>query len=105
MASAKALPPKPQAQGERSEDKLDRELAAFERLKPSLLQTHRGLYVAIHHGTVIGADTDDFRLAALVEERARREGPIAICQVAETGETNGEWLEGIFWEPPMEERG
>ena len=89
---------------ERWEQKLDSELAAFERLRPALLKTHRGLFVAIHHGAVIDADTDGFRLAAKTEERATREGPIAICQVLESDEGDRE-ADPIFHAPPMEERG
>ncbi len=79
--------------------KLTRELRAFKRLLPELLKTHAGLYVAIHHGRLIAADTDDFRLAALVAERARREGAIAICQVVETPDADGECVKGVLWDP------
>ncbi len=66
-----------------TQDKLDSELRAFEALKPKLLPEKRGLFVAIHHGKVIGEDLDEFELGARVEDEARREGPIAICWVSE----------------------
>ena len=40
--------------------KFERERAAFQRLLPALLQTHRGLYVAIHNEQVV--DSGDNRL-------------------------------------------
>jgi hypothetical protein len=41
----------------------EEERAAFHRLKPQLLQTHKGLYVAIHGGQVVDADADNLALA------------------------------------------
>ncbi|MBM4033212.1 MAG: hypothetical protein FJ291_15715 [Planctomycetes bacterium] len=83
MAAPKTLSRDPKAVARRQMRKLDLELRAFERLRPELLKTHPGLFVAIHHGAVLAADADDFRLAAQVEDLARREGPIAICRVCE----------------------
>jgi PHD/YefM family antitoxin component YafN of YafNO toxin-antitoxin module len=41
----------------------EKERAAFHRLKPQLLQTHKGLYVAIHGGQVVDTDADNLALA------------------------------------------
>ena len=46
--------------------KFERERAAFLRLLPSLLATHRGRFVAIHEEQVIDADEDDLALIARV---------------------------------------
>ena len=75
-----------QVDAQTSADKLDVELEAFEALKPGLLKDFPGLFVAIHNGEVIDWDKDDFCLAERIEERARREGPIAICMVAREGD-------------------
>ena len=44
----------------------EKERAAFHRLKPQLLQTHKGLYVAIHGGQVVDTDADNLALARRV---------------------------------------
>jgi hypothetical protein len=41
----------------------EKERAAFHRLKPQLLQTHKGLYVVIHGGQVVDTDADNLALA------------------------------------------
>lgn len=41
----------------------ERERAAFNRLKPELLKTHNGLYVAIHDERVMDTDSNDRELA------------------------------------------
>ena len=66
-----------------SREKLADELTAFERLRPELLDNHRGQYVAIHGGRVIDSDPDEFALAARTEPIATREGPVAVCHVSE----------------------
>ena len=43
--------------------KWEREYAAFRRLLPALLPTHRGKYVVIHDGQVIDSGTDELALA------------------------------------------
>ena len=43
--------------------KWQQEFAAFQRLLPQLLTTHRGKYVAIHEGRVIGVGADRLALA------------------------------------------
>jgi len=44
----------------------ERERAAFLRLKPQLLETHRGLWVAVVGEEVVDSDTDDRTLAKRV---------------------------------------
>ena len=61
--------------------KLRKELRAFQRLRPKLLESHLNQFVAVHRGEVIATDPDEFALAARIEGTARREGPIAICKV------------------------
>jgi hypothetical protein len=43
--------------------KWQRERIAFSRLKPELLETYRGEYVAIHEGQVVDHGPDDVALA------------------------------------------
>lgn len=43
--------------------KWDREKAAFRALLPSLLDDHRGRYVAIHEGVVVASGDDQLRTA------------------------------------------
>lgn len=43
-----------------------REEAAFERMKPELLKTHKGKFVAIHDGKLIDFDADESTLAKRV---------------------------------------
>ncbi|MBM4038773.1 MAG: hypothetical protein FJ290_09680 [Planctomycetes bacterium] len=100
MAQAKTLPHEPPAQATEPYAKLDLELAAFERLRPELLKTHRGLFVAIHEGAVVDSDTDEFALAARIEDLARREGAIAVCQVREKVETEEPFP--LLGFPPLE---
>lgn len=47
----------------------ERERAAFLRLKPKLLETHRGLWVAIVGEQVVDSDTDSRTLAKRVYDR------------------------------------
>jgi len=49
----------------------EKERAAFHRLKPQLLQTHKGLYVAIHGGQVVDADADNLALARRVMSKLK----------------------------------
>jgi antitoxin (DNA-binding transcriptional repressor) of toxin-antitoxin stability system len=48
------------------DDAFERERAAFERLKPQLLKTHRGKFVAVVDEQVVDLDTDRVRLALRV---------------------------------------
>ncbi len=48
-----------------------KERAAFHRLKPQLLQTHKGLYVAIHGAQVVDADADNLALARRVMSKLK----------------------------------
>ena len=43
--------------------KWEREYQAFRRLLPQLLQTHRGLYVAVHDGRVVASGADKVAVA------------------------------------------
>ncbi len=45
---------------------LEREMAAYERMKSDLLKTHKGQYVAILDGQLIDADSDEVALAKRV---------------------------------------
>ncbi len=51
------------------EAKFQRELEAFRRLLPELLQTHRDQYVAIHEGQVVGTGPDQIELADRAYQR------------------------------------
>ena len=86
MAELKTLSHEPATETVRLHDKLDIELSAFERMRPELLKTHRGLFVAIHHGAVFDSDADEWALAARIEDVARHEGALAICMVCEAEE-------------------
>lgn len=64
--------------------KLDREYKAFLRLLPSLLETYKGKYVAIHEEKVIGSDEDPIRLIKRVQEVVGQQsihvGPVVFPQ-------------------------
>jgi hypothetical protein len=47
----------------------EREVAAFEQLRPSLLKRYSGLYVAIYQGEVIASGDDKLALLDQVRER------------------------------------
>lgn len=67
--------------------KLDVELAAFDRLlHAGGLVQHEGRHVAVHCGQILDSDLNEFRLGARVAPLARLEGPIAICYVATMAE-------------------
>ncbi|MCL4499622.1 MAG: type II toxin-antitoxin system Phd/YefM family antitoxin [Chloroflexi bacterium] len=59
----------------------ERERAAFLRLKPQLLKTHRGLYVAIHDGQVVDSDPKSLALALRMTEKKIE--PVYIQLVSE----------------------
>ncbi|GIL14955.1 MAG: hypothetical protein BroJett039_01280 [Chloroflexota bacterium] len=46
-----------------------REQAAFIRMQPELLKTHRGKFVAIHNERLVDSDADEFALANRVYDR------------------------------------
>jgi hypothetical protein len=50
--------PQSQSNGVGPDSKYAREYAAFQRLLPSLIQTHLGQFVAIHDGRVIASGVD-----------------------------------------------
>jgi hypothetical protein len=60
----------------------EKERAAFYRLKPQLLQTHKGLYIAIHGGQVVDADADERSLAIRFFEK-HGQVPVYIGLVSE----------------------
>ncbi len=62
--------------------KFEREREAYLRLKPQLLQTHPGQFVAIYQGEVVDVDQDKQALAERVIERYGNE-PVYIQLVAE----------------------
>jgi PHD/YefM family antitoxin component YafN of YafNO toxin-antitoxin module len=52
-----------------SDEAFERERAAFERLKPELLKTHRGQFVAVVNEQVVDVDTDRVKLVLRVYDR------------------------------------
>jgi len=52
-----------------TEDKWEKERRAFHRLRPSLLRSHLGKYVAIHHCKVVDSGADQIALAMRVYKR------------------------------------
>jgi hypothetical protein len=48
---------------------LDQEIAAFERLKPALLEQHAGQYVAIYQGQVVAVGPSRLAVVKAVYER------------------------------------
>jgi len=63
--------------------KWQREYAAFQKLLPSLLQTHRGQYVAIHNEQMLDSGDNEI---ALIERVFAKVGnvPIHVGLVTET---------------------
>ena len=53
----------------RSDETFERERAAFERLKPELLKTHRGKFVAVVNEQVVDVDSDRVKLVLRVYDR------------------------------------
>ncbi|MFQ5342209.1 MAG: DUF5678 domain-containing protein [Anaerolineae bacterium] len=64
---------------------LERERLAFLRLKPELLRTHKGLYVAIHDDQIVDSDKDKRELAKRVFAQSYR--PVYIELVSEEART------------------
>ena len=52
-----------------AEDKWERERRAFNRLRPSLLRSHLGKYVAIHQCKVVDSGNDQIAVALRVYKR------------------------------------
>ena len=52
-----------------SDETFERERAAFERLKPELLKTHRGKFVAVVNEQVVDMDIDRVKLILRVYDR------------------------------------
>ena len=100
MAQPKTASPPRRTTERDSLRKLRSELRAFDRMRPKLLETHRGLFVAIHHGAVFDSDADEWALAARIEDVARHEGAIAVCQVREKIEPEEPFP--ILSYPPLE---
>lgn len=62
----------------------EREIAAYEALKPSLLAEYEGQFVAVYQGEVVASGDDKFALSRKVRER---HGPV-ICYIEKvTAET------------------
>jgi len=61
--------------------RLEPNRAAFQRLLPELLKTHKGQFVAIHKGEVVDADTDSRELAKRIY--AKKLFPVYIQLVSE----------------------
>ncbi len=55
------------------QESFEQERAAFYRLKPQLLQTHRDQYVAVHDSRVVDSDADDAELAKRVMAKYARQ--------------------------------
>ena len=64
------------------DDAFERERAAFQRLKPELLKTHRGKFVAVVGEQVVDEDTDRVKLVLRVYDRFGYR-PIYVQRVAE----------------------
>ena len=62
--------------------KLDREIAAYERLHPELRQSHLGQWVAMHQQQLVDADADQAALYRRVRARYGRTS-VLIRQVTE----------------------
>ena len=69
---AETLTPTPPQQ-----DPLAEEISAFEALKPELLKTHLGEFVAIYQQQIVGFDSDEMNLIRRVYEQY---GPVS-CYV------------------------
>jgi hypothetical protein len=52
-----------------TDDKWEKERRAFHRLRPSLLRSHLGKYVAIHQSRVVDSGVDQIALAMRVYKR------------------------------------
>jgi len=68
---------------EEQERLLREEIAAFERIKPELLRTHKGKQVAILNGQLVDSDEDKRTLAKRVYARYGYR-PILMTEVRET---------------------
>jgi hypothetical protein len=69
MSGAKSVPTYEVVLPTPPEDKWHREYRAFLRLLPELLNTHRGKYVAVHEGQVVGGG--DEKIPVAMEAYAR----------------------------------
>jgi hypothetical protein len=58
------------------------ERAAFERLEPSLMETHAGRYIAVRDGQVLDSDEDKMRLITRVYDKLGY-GPMYVHKVGE----------------------
>ncbi|MBN1476541.1 hypothetical protein JXA47_07305 [Candidatus Sumerlaeota bacterium] len=61
------------------EEKIERELAIFQKKEQMWRQQYGQQYVAVHNGVVIDTSEDLGELIARLDARARQEGPIALC--------------------------
>ena len=69
--------------------KWEREFAAFQRLLPELLKTHRGKYVAIHDGKVVASGDGRTEVAERAWEHV---GYVALHVGLVTDEPQVEWI-------------
>lgn len=67
---------------EQQRTKLDREVAAYEKLHPTLKQTHLGQWVAIHHEKLVDHDADGPSLYRRIRAKYGRVS-VLIRQVTE----------------------
>jgi hypothetical protein len=75
-----------EAQIQPQDEVWEEERVAFHRLKPQLLQTHKGFYVAIHGGQVVDADADNLALAQRVMSKLK-DKPFYLQLVSEKHRT------------------
>ena len=69
MSELQTLPAPVLDSGTPPDDKWSREQRAYRRLLPTLLQTHKEKYVAIHNESVVDADPDLIALGRRVYQR------------------------------------
>ena len=74
----------PQDEPNLSPDPLADEITTFENLKPELLQTHPGEFVAIYQQQIVGFDQDEMNLIRRVYEQY---GPVPCYVEQITSET------------------
>jgi hypothetical protein len=66
MSTPVTLPAPALDSGDSPATKWQREYQAFQQLLPALLTTHKGQYVAVHDGQVVGSGDDKLTLAMRV---------------------------------------
>lgn len=61
--------------------RLQPEMNAYQQMLPELLKTHRGEWVAVHHGQIIALNPDRAEVIRLVQER--HSDPVYIDRIQE----------------------